>query len=86
MLYRHMVDLPMPSPMSKMDVRRWMDGNKPLVRAEAEFLDHDHDLVALGVGQDRGALDELVERFVDSCLPFKLGSKVIFPIIGESTH
>jgi len=63
-----------------------MDGNKPIVRREAEFLDHDHDLVALVDGQDRGMLDEAIERFVDACLPFRLGHKVlIFPHVTNAT-
>jgi hypothetical protein len=72
-----MADLRKPSSISKRDLRRWMDGNKPIVRREAEFLDHDHDLVALANGQDRGMLDEAIERFVDVCLPFRLGHKVL---------
>lgn len=82
-----MADLRKPSSISKRDLRRWMDGNKPIVRREAEFLDHDHDLITLAEGQDRGMLDDAVEWLVGTCLPFRLGHKVlVFPPVMNAAN
>jgi hypothetical protein len=74
--YRYMTSLPKPSKMNKRSVAYWMDGNKPLVKRESEYLERDADLVSLAIGDDRGKFDDIVEWVFNRYLPTRVGNLV----------
>lgn len=74
--YRYMTSLSKPSKMNKRSVINWMDGNKPLVKRESEYLEYDVDLVSLAIGNDRGKFDDIVEWVFNKYLPMRVGNLV----------
>lgn len=70
--YKYMHTLPQPSSRAKKNLDVWMNHYKPLVKPEADFINH-HDLISLDPREDRGSFDEVVESVAERVLPFDIG-------------
>lgn len=65
-----------PTASSVQSVVNWMDGNKPLVMSESNYLDHSDDLLSLALADDLAIFDELVEWLLIKMGPKRFAASV----------